>query len=131
MSWPRVDVNEYIRRYDELNDSRHNDEINELTREKNNFDHFSEYREINECRKQRNELDDLGNCNQCIEFCKKGRDDFDAINAIREALIVIEEALRDIEKNRICKGIFAIMESIKDTEEGVNDLVRILNKVFV
>lgn len=67
---------------------------------------------------------------ECREFCKKDRDDFDAIEDIREGLKDIFEGLKDIEKNRICEGIGDIREGIRDCEEGLDDICETLKKAF-
>lgn len=78
----------------------------------------------------RRDQDDYRECDECKEFCKKGRDDFDAIKDIREGLKDIAEGLKDIEKNRICEGIKDIEEGIKDTQEGLNDICDVLKKAL-
>jgi len=69
-------------------------------------------------------------CNECKSFCKKRRDDFDSIDDIRQGLKNIMEGLRDIEKNHICEGIKDIEESMKHTEEGLQDICGTLKKAF-
>lgn len=143
-----LDVYGFIRRQDELNNLRH-DEDTEDTKEnedtqntkdteninekKIDFNNFRECGEFKKDEKRRNafiEFKEFGECTVCIEFCQNRRDDFDAIRAIREALRVIHESLSDIEKNRICEGIMDIIESINDTKEGVNDIVQVLNVIY-
>lgn len=69
-------------------------------------------------------------CNECNEFCRRGRNDFETIRDMQAGLNNISVGLRDIEKRRICEGIRDIEEGIRDIREGLQDICETLEEVF-
>lgn len=130
MSFLSMNVNDFLRLHDNLNYLRYPDNLNEYNSNiKNKGFNFGGSSQTNETIRVQDKFSRISN-NSFGNLCINSKEDTHIIKDIRKALLVIHEALRDIEKNRVCKSLNHIFKAIERTEEELRNMAYILNKTF-